>query len=413
MERVKIETKEKNYEGMLVESPDSKIILIKLDSGYNVGLKKDQIIKIEKISSKNKEKKEKKIEQEKGLKKIAIIATGGTIASKVDYETGGVLAVEKPEDLIEGFPELKKLVQFEVHVPFSIDSSQISSKEWKKLAKLCAELLNRNDIHGIIILHGTDALHYTSAALSFMLHELNKPVVLTFSQRSIDRGSSDAHLNLRCSCYMALSNIAEVMIVGHENENDLSCLAIRGTKARKMHSSKRNAFKAINDLPLTRIFPDGRVEILNNKHKQRHEGKVKVMPFFEDKVALIKFYPGAEPSIIKHLIKEKYKGIIIEALGMGQISVEGENSWLSIIKEAVDAGIFIGITSQTIYGRVDPFIYSPARKLEKAGAVFLEDMLSEAAFIKLSWLLGQELGFEVIKRKMLENISGEVNERLI
>ncbi|MEM4703222.1 MAG: Glu-tRNA(Gln) amidotransferase subunit GatD [Candidatus Pacearchaeota archaeon] len=413
--KIRIRTKDQELEGIALESYDPKIILVKLNNGYNVGFNKKDILNLEKICDVKKEKRERVVEQDKKLPKIVIIATGGTIASKVDYATGGVLAVGKPQDLLESYPELKNVVQFEIQVPYSIDSSQISSREWKKLARLVAKILNRKDIKGVVILHGTDTLHYTSSALAFMLHNLNKPVVLTYSQRSIDRGSSDAHLNLKCACYMALSDVAEVMIVGHENTNDLSCLALRGTKVRKMHSSERAAFKAVNDVPIARIFPDGKIEILNHKYRKRNLGKVKALAFFNEKTALVKFFPGANTEILNDLIKRKYKGIIIEAFGMGQICVKGKNSWLPAIKKAISKNIIIGITSQTISGRVNPYVYTPARKLEKEGVLFLKDMLAETAFVKLGWLLGQQVrrNSDKVKKLMLENFSGEFNERLV
>ncbi|UCD20992.1 MAG: Glu-tRNA(Gln) amidotransferase subunit GatD [archaeon] len=409
--KVKVITKEKTYEGILLESHDSKIILLKLKNGYNIGIKKDSILKITKLSN-LKEQKTKKTDQDKTLPKIAIIATGGTIASKVDYQTGGVLAVENPYDLLENFPELKKIIRFEVHVPFSDDSSQVSPKEWVRWSKLVAKLVNMPQIKGVVILHGTDTLHYSASALSFMLHNLNKPVVFTFSQRSVDRGSSDSFLNIRCACHAALSNIAEVMVVGHEKSDDDSCLMIRGTKVRKMHSSIRGAFKPINENPLAKVFSDGRIDILNHKFRKRHEGKVKPLSFFEEKTALVKFFPGSSSEILDSLIKKGYKGIIIEAVGLGQLPVEGTNSWLTKIKQAIYKKIFVGVTSQTIYGRVNPYVYSPSRKVEKAGAVYLKDMLSETAYVKLGWLLGQKKKFKELSKEMLENKSHEFNERM-
>ncbi|MEM1536165.1 MAG: Glu-tRNA(Gln) amidotransferase subunit GatD [Candidatus Pacearchaeota archaeon] len=411
MERVKVFTKEKCYEGLLLESYDPEIVLLKLKNGYNIGIEKKSIIRIEKLGKisreEKKHEKEKSAKEKENLPKIAIIATGGTIASRVDYTTGGVLAVEKPQDLLENFPELEQIARFEVYVPFSMDSSQMSSKEWKKLARLSAKLLNKKDIKGIVILHGTDTLHYTASALSFMLHNINKPVVLTYSQRSIDRGSSDAHLNFKCACLAALSDIAEVMVVGHEDTSDLSCVAFRGTKVRKMHSSKRAAFQSINEEPLARIFSD-RIEILNHRHKKRDEkAKVKALPFFEEKVALIKFFPGASKEIFDYFVKNKYKGIVIEAFGMGQIS----EKWIKSIKKAIASGIVVCIASQTIHGRVNPYVYAPARKLKKAGALFLQDMLSETAFVKLGWLLAQ-YDEKKVKQLMLENFAHELNERL-
>ena len=140
-----------------------------------------------------------------------------------------------------------------VEVPFMKGSENMDFKDWQKIAKVAEKYLNDSNIQGIIITHGTDTLHYTSGALSFFLGKVNKPVVLTYSQRSIDRASSDANLNLKCAALTAISDIAEVMIVGHASTDDDFCYAIAGTKVRKMHSSKREAFKPINRKPCKSI----------------------------------------------------------------------------------------------------------------------------------------------------------------
>jgi glutamyl-tRNA(Gln) amidotransferase subunit D len=274
--------------------------------------------------------------------------------------------------------------------------------------------LNDSNIKGIIITHGTDSLHYTSSALSFFLKNLNKPVVLTYSQRSIDRASSDANLNLQCAALAAISDMAEVMIVGHASTNDDFCYAIPGTKVRKMHTSRRDAFKAINSKPFAKVYPN-KIEIISG-FKRRFKGKVKDDSKFEEKVALIKFYPGQDPNILDYYIRNKYRGIIIEVLGLGQIAAKGaRKGWIKKLKEAERKGIFVFAASQTIYGRLDPYVYSTARDLLKAGMIYLEDMLSETAFVKLGWILGHEewrRNRETVKEKMLENISGEFNDRL-
>ena len=270
--------------------------------------------------------KENEIEKnyENEEKTISILGTGGTIASKIDYKTGGVYASFSPSDIVAQVPELKNIANIRAREVMRIMSEDITPNDWKIIAREVAKELNSNST-GVIITHGTDTMHYTAAALSFMLRELKKPVVLVGAQRSSDRGSSDAFINLICaSHFVAKSNVAEVCIVMHENMNDLACVAIRGCRARKMHTSRRDAFKPINDKPIARITPDGKIEMLSNNYRTCKNEKPYVIldDKIEEKVALIKMYPGVDARIIDFYIRNGYKGFVIEATGLGHVSTK-------------------------------------------------------------------------------------------
>lgn len=405
------------YEGTLLESPESEkgIVLLKLDSGYNIGFNKKDVLEIKLVEKASEVKEELHVKKDSKKPNIAMIITGGTIASRLDVKKGGVSPLDSPEKLFKYYPGLFEHVNVsKVEIPFMKFSENMDFKDWQKLAKATEKFLNDPEIKGVIITQGTDTLHYTSAALSFFLRNLNKPVVLTYSQRSIDRASSDANLNLQCAALAAISDIAEVMVVGHATTNDDFCYAIPGTKVRKMHTSRRDAFKPINSKPFAKIFSD-RIEI-SSDFDLRNKNKAKLDSKFNDKVALLKFYPGQNPSILDYYIEHRYKGIIIESFGLGQIASKGARvSWLNKIKEAKRKGIFIGFTAQTIYGRLDPYVYSSARELLDAGAAYLGDMLSETAFVKLGWVLGHKewaKSTETVRVKMLENFSREFNKRI-
>ena len=413
------------YEGVLLESPETGIILLKLGTGYNIGFNKKDVLEIKVLKKFREEKKEiAEIKKDSQKPNIAMVITGGTIASKYDSRTGGVHPLTNPEELFKYYPELfEKVNVARVEVPFMKTSESMNFSDWKKIAKIVLELVNDQNIRGVIVTHGTDTLHYTSAALSFFLKNLNKPVVLTYSQRSIDRASSDANLNLKCAALAAISDIAEVMLVGHGSTNDDFCYAMPGTKVRKFHSSRRDAFKVVNSEPFAKIYsaPLGvppnlesggnRIEILSDYNK-RNNKKVELDLKFDNEIALVKFYPGQSPDILDYYLKKKYKGLIIEATGLGHVAVnsESEYGWDLKLKEIVEKGIAICITSQCIFGRVNPYVYSNLRKLSNFGAIFLEDMLAETAFVKLGWVLGHPEWN--VKEKMLENISGELNNRL-
>ncbi len=410
---IKITTSTEEYQGILLHSYDPKIFLLKLSSGYNIGIEKNKIKNMQQLTTKAKTEKLKiKTKKPKAnLPGIAIIVTGGTIASKLDYKTGGVKALIKPEDIIAVAPKIQEIAKIiTIEMPFTIMSEDMTSEEWKKLAKLCEKLLNKKENKGIIILQGTDTLHYSSSVLSFMLKDLNKPVVLTYAQRSIDRGSSDALLNLTCAAQAAISDIAEVMVVGHATTNDNFCFALRGTKVRKMHTSRRDAFRPINVRPIATIW-ENKIEI-HDKYNKRNNKKVKSEAVFEDKVALVKWHPNSDPNILDFYIKNKYKGIIIEATGLGHVSTEGEKSWLETIKKAIKDGIIVCFATQCLYGSLNPNVYSALRKLKDAGVVFLKDMLPETAYIKLGYLLGKEKNKNKVKELMLQNLTGEFNLKL-
>ncbi|MFH1248649.1 MAG: Glu-tRNA(Gln) amidotransferase subunit GatD [archaeon] len=411
-DRVKITTDDEILAGKLLESYDKKVILLKLDSGYNLGINKDRIKTVQVEKKEKKEIDKKNITQDSSLPGISLIATGGTIASKLDYNTGGVKWLMNPEDIFSISPKFFKIAKINtIEKPFMVASENMTSKEWQILAKKSAELLNKSENHGLIITHGTDTLHFTSAALSFMLLDLNKPVVLTYAQRSTDRGSSDTSLNLACSARAAISDIAEVMLVGHATKNDDYCIAIRGTKARKMHSSRRDTFRPINDMPIAKIYPE-KIETMQ-EYSKKNAGKVEADTKFEENIALLKYYPGAKPQIIDSLVKNGCKGIVVEATGLGHVATEESRfNWLPAIKDAIKSGITICFAPQTIYGRLDPYVYSPGRKLLDAGVIFLEDMLSETAYVKLGWVLGHTDYLPKVKEMMLHNYAGEINHRI-
>jgi len=415
-DKVEIKINNKIEKGILLDSHDRGVLLLKLNSGYNIGLKKEDVSDVMVIER----KKEDKIE-DRGMKRdskkpiIDFYLTGGTISSKLDPETGGVKWLIDAKELFGMYPEIFDVADIRVHHPFMKSSENMDSKDWIRLAKLIGKSLKDNNVKGVIISHGTDFLHYTGSALSFMLGKLNKPVVLTYSQRSSDRGSSDSRLNLICSARMALSDVAEVMLVGHATINDDYCYALQANKTRKMHSSRRDTFRPINCKPIAKVWQDGKIEMLRNEVVKRNiKCPIKVDAVFDDRIALIKFYPGQSPDILDYYRKKGYRGLIIEMSGLGHVISEGKNNWVPKLKEIIKKGMFIYAAPQTLYGRLDPLVYSPGRKLKEIGVNFLEDILPETALIKLGWVLGHPSwrGSVATALKMKENIIGEFNPRL-
>ena len=411
-DKVEIIVNGKKETGIYLESHKAGVLLLKLENGYNLGFNKENISDI-KILEKFKRTNIKNTEIKSDKPIIDFYLTGGTISSKFDSATGGVSNLITSEEFFFSYPEIFNIANIRVKSPFSKQSEDMTAKDWVRIAKLVGKSLNDENVKGVIISHGTDTLHFTAAALSFMLGKLNKPVVFTYSQRSSDRGSSDGRMNLKCSVHAALSDIAEVVIVGHATINDDYCYALQGNKCRKMHSSVRDAFKPINCNPFAKIFPNGKIKCLRNDFNKRNKEKVKVDALFNDKVGLFKFYPSDNRKLFDFYAKN-FKGLIIEGTGLGHVSVNGKNNLIYELRKAIEKGLLVYMTSQTIYGRVDQYVYSSGRKLSDMGIVYLEDILPETAFVKLGWVLAHKewTGTLATRKKMLENTSKEFNLRL-
>lgn len=404
-----------HHEGKFMgkSSHDSKCIVLKLQNGYNIGIDINNIQQIKLVSERTEHLNNKSKEgstANNNLPRITLIATGGTIGSKIDYERGGVSAKLAPHDLVELVPELAKVVRItEVYSPFTKLSEDMEIEDWVKIAEVCYAELLKSNVDGVILTHGTDTLAYTAAALSFLIKDVNKPLVLVGAQRSSDRGSSDTFMNLLCAAHVAASDIAEIGICMHGTTNDDYSIFIRGTKVRKMHTSRRDAFRPINDLPLAKVYPNGTIEELQVCKKKNKSTKPELNIKTSSKVAILKFHPGANPETIENYQKQGIKGIIIEGTGLGHVN----RKWIPYIQKAVRKGMLIFFTAQTIYGKLNLNVYSTGRELLEAGVVPLADMTTEVAFVKLCVLLGNHPNDpQLVKSKMQENLAGEFNERL-
>jgi len=391
------------YEGVVMPTA-SRNVVIKLDSGYNIGIRQENT-EIEVISRaealKGERREEKELRKVKvGLPTLSILSTGGTIASKVDYRTGAVSPQFSTEDILEAIPELGQIANIKGKVIYSILSENMRAEYWRKLA---AEVYNeiKNGAEGIIVTHGTDTMGYTAAALSFMV-QTPVPVVLVGSQRSSDRPSSDAAMNTICAAKVACSDLAEVVVVMHGSTSDNFCLIHRGTKVRKMHTSARDAFQSINDTPIGKVIYDAtdinkiRFEFFS-AYTKRGENELELSDKLEDKCCLIKFYPGADPAILDFFIAQQgYKGIVLEGTGLGHVSAE----WIPGVARAIKQGIPVVMTSQCLHGTICDRVYDTGRDLLRAGIIEGEDMLPETALVKLMWVLGQTSDMEEVRRLM-------------
>lgn len=407
-DRVKLTTSEGTFEGTLLPRPallSSDITVLKLKTGYNIGIESKKIEKRTVLQEyQTPVPVRAKIVHDPALPTVAILSTGGTIASRVDYRTGGVYADYSAEDFVMMCPELSKIANIKAVKVMSMMSEDAVAADWQKMAEAILESLKTAD--GVVITHGTDTMHFTSSVLSFLLENLTKPVIITGAQRSIDRGSSDAFMNLMCSIKAAASwDGACVTICMHGTISDDYCTLLRGTKARKMHTSRRDAFRAINDEPLARVYANGRIEITNQEYPKRHEGKTSLREL-DNRVGIITTYPDIEPAIFEEHAK-RAKGLIIVATGLGNLPLHNKKTVKQALQK-ISKKIPLFICSQTLYGRVNPSVYANLRELSiEIGATYLSDMLPETAYAKLM----VALTCKNTKEFMKTNIAGEFTTR--
>ncbi len=405
-DKVKVKTSGEEFIGILMpESINNKVVL-KLDTGYNIGIDKKKVKSI-KVLEKAKVKKEisKKIKQNTKLKKISILHTGGTIASKVDYKTGGVIARFTPEEILENVPELKKIGNIQARLISNVFSEDMTFKDYNKLAKEVEKEVKKG-VKGIIITHGTDTLHYSSAALSFMLENLPIPVVFVGAQRSSDRGSSDSSMNLICAAqFIVKSNYSGVCVCMHKSMDDKKCSILPGVKVKKLHSSRRDAFKVVNAVPICEIDKAGKVYFGKSKFG-KVKGKFKVHLIKENlKIGMLKSHPNLNLKEIS--CYSGFDGLVLEGTGLGHFPINNKGVLNSIKKLSKEMPLVM--TSQTIFGRINLNVYANGRELQNY-VISGEDMLSEVAFVKLAFLLSNFK--KDVKDLIRTDLKGEINERI-
>ncbi|MFW9845855.1 MAG: Glu-tRNA(Gln) amidotransferase subunit GatD [Candidatus Thorarchaeota archaeon] len=389
---------------------DPDHIVVKLTTGYNLGIRltsPSEVILVKKGRTTKRTGGKDEPEQSKGLPAVSILSTGGTIASKVDYRTGAVNPALTAQDLYDTVPELKDHANVRAKVLMSVFSEDIKPSDWTKMARAVASEIKQG-ADGIIIAHGTDTLGFTSAALSFALQNLPVPVALVGSQRSSDRPSSDAAMNLILATdFVGRVDAAEVMLVMHGETDDSFALAHRGTRVRKSHTSRRDAFQSINTYPLFRVSSSSITEMNPPLLRRDPDRTLKLKPKFEEKVAIVRTYPGLSHDVVDHLVDYQYKGIVIEGTGLGHAPKAIQSS----VKHAIDAGVVVAMTSQCISGRVNMDVYRTGVELLDLGVVACEDMLTETTFVKLSWLLANMKTIDKITAALTTPLSGEIEMR--
>jgi len=408
----KVETTRGTFEGTVLpraENDDDKHIVIKIITGYNIGIDIRTITNMEETGYKKANYKipEKEFPFTPGLPKVKLFGTGGTIASRLDYRTGAVIPAFSPGELYGAVPELADICNLETEKVFAVFSENMGPKQYIALAKAIGKEIE-NGVEGIVIGHGTDTLHHTGAALTFMCQNLPVPVVLVGSQRSSDRPSSDAALNLMHAMKAAgHSDIAEVMVCMFGPTSDEYGLLHKGTRVRKMHSSYRSTFRTIGDTPLASISRKKINLIKSDYNKRRSDRDVKILPYFSKEVTMLYYYPGMKPDTLDALVDAGYKGVIFVGTGLGHVNKE----LYPAIERAHAKGVHMYMTLQTIWGYVHMFVYDTGRDMMAKGIIPAGNMLPEVAWVKLSWILGQTDDPEKVKEMMLTPVNDEITDR--
>ncbi|HIH98663.1 MAG TPA: Glu-tRNA(Gln) amidotransferase subunit GatD [Thermoplasmata archaeon] len=383
---------------------ERNILSLKLENGYNVGIKVDKSTTLKVIKRPaRKGKIPRLVPKNSKLPTVALLGTGGTIACWVDYTTGAVYPAQNVSDLAFSMPEIFDLANIKARIVYQLLSEDLEPKHWRRLAHQVAYSLN-GEARGVVIPHGTDTMSYTASALAFMLKGLTGPVVLVGSQRSSDRPSSDAYLNLLASVRLAATaDIKEVVVAMHKNSSDSAIAIHRGTKVRKMHTSKRDAFESLNAQSLG-FVRGNKIEFTQAYHKEP-SSKVVVDDKMDDRIKLVYVYPGCS---LDWISKKDTHGLVLMGTGLGH----APRRLLQKIESLIESNVAVVMTSQCLSGRVNMNVYSTGRKLANLDVIPSEDMLPEVAYVKLMWILGHTRDPSEVKRLMLTNLAGEISTRI-
>ncbi len=391
------------------ENDDDKHIVLKIPTGYNIGIDTRTVTFITETGYKKAVYKipEKEFPFTPGLPRVKLLGTGGTIASRLDYRTGAVIPAFTPGELYGAVPELADICNLETEKIFAVFSENMGPKQYIALSQAIGKEIQKG-VDGIVIGHGTDTLHHTGAVLTFMCQNLPVPIILVGSQRSSDRPSSDAALNLMHAMHAAgHGNIAEVMVCMFGPTSDEYGLLHKGTRVRKMHSSYRSTFRTIGDVPVARVNRKEIIPIRKTYNKRRSDRNVSIFPYFSDEVTMLYYYPGIKPDTMDSLIDAGYRGIIIVGTGLGHVNKE----LYPALERAKAKGVHVFMTVQTIWGYVHMFVYDTGRDMMAKGVIPAGNMLPEVAWVKLSWILGQTDDPVKVRQMMLTPINDEITPR--
>jgi glutamyl-tRNA(Gln) amidotransferase subunit D len=375
--------------------------VVKLDSGYNIGVLPGSCTFVKRPHPAPAKKPD--VDHNPSLPDLAIVSTGGTIASRIDYRTGSVTSQVDARDILTAIPELAQVANYRAQALSTILSENMTPSIWQALARAVYDEI-KTGVAGVIITHGTDTMAYTASALSFML-ETPVPVIFVGSQRSADRPSSDNAMNAVCAASAATSDLGEVAVVMHASTSDDRCAIHRGTRVRKMHTSRRDAFRSIGIPPVGFVDYPSRSVTLAPGAVRRGTNTLALHEKLEERCGLVQFYPGMSPGVLDAF--SGYRGLVVAGTGLGHTSTD----LIPSLRSLIDTGTMVVMTSQCLNGRVCDRVYDTGRDLLNAGVIEGGDMLPEVALTKLMWVLGQESDKKKAAALMQADRAGECNRR--
>ena len=328
------------------------------------------------------------------MKKLMILSTGGTIACTQTAD--GLIPTLSADDILNYAPEAKKLGKIETKTILNLDSSNIQPEEWRFIARAVYDCLGAYD--GIVILHGTDTMAYTASMLSFMLRNVDIPVVITGSQLPVGHPNTDAKQNLRDALVTAASGIAGVLVV-FDHQIMLGC------RVAKVRTTSQNAFESINS-PMVGTVENGVVRLLAAPDAPTEAPALDEA--IDPAVFLLKLIPGTKTEVFQAIGQMGYRGVVIEGFGLGGIHCLRRNL-LDGIKQLLDAGVAVLLTTQCRYEASDPMVYETGRLAVESGILQGFDMTSECAVTKLMWVLAHATTPEEVRRMMYTSYCGEIS----
>ncbi len=327
------------------------------------------------------------------MKKLMILSTGGTIACT--QSEAGLIPTLTAVDILAFAPKAKWLGQLDTKTIFNLDSSNIQPEEWHIIAKAVFDCLPEYD--GIVILHGTDTMAYTASMLSFMLQNVDKPVVVTGSQLPIGHPDTDAKLNLSHALITAASGLKGIFVIFDRK-------IILGCRAAKVRTTSQNTFESINR-PLVGRIHAGRVSIA--VPPERKTAAIVLDDAIEPNVFLLKLIPGTRLEVFDDIVRMGYRGVVIEGFGLGGIHYLRRNL-LEGIQKLLDENVMVLLTTQCRYEPSDPAVYETGRLALKLGIMQAYDMTSECAVTKLMWALAHAQTPSDVRKWMYTNLCGEI-----
>jgi len=374
---------------------------VKLDSGYNIGVDPGSCIFLEHPVLSPARRSE--VTQNASLPTLSIVSTGGTIASRIDYRTGSVTSQFDAADILTAIPELATIANYRTKPIATILSENMTPAIWRELARAVHAEIKAGS-SGVIVTHGTDTMAYSAAALSFMI-DTPVPIVFVGSQRSADRPSSDNAMNAVCAAAAAKSDLGEVAVVMHATTNDDLCAIHRGTRVRKMHTSRRDAFRSIGIESIGTVEYPSRTVTLEDSAIRRGKYNLALHDNLEEHCGLLQFYPGMSPDLLKAY--QGYKGLVLAGTGLGHVST----TLIPRLRTLIETGTMIVMTSQCMHGRVCDRVYDTGRDLISAGVIEGSDTLPETALVKLMWVLANERDPKKARAMMQADLKGECTTR--